>query len=95
MHFDWINRRYFPYIVIFSFYTVAWGAILLEPQSMFWDDWTLFGAQSEYVLSAFDQSGLPEFGYLHLFMTRLGPLAYHVGTYLSFLAIGFLFLSSS
>lgn len=54
---------------------VCWGVILFAPDSLFWDDWVMSGAD---VVDLYHDLGLPWVGYIAVALWALGPLAFKI-----------------
>ena len=78
--------------VTFLCYLAAHGGILLIPNAIYWDDWTLWNTEPATILDSFRQLGSPFnfFGYLHVAMLAIGPWAYRVLTFFLMYASGLL-----
>lgn len=78
--------------IVFLCYLAAHGGILLIPNAIYWDDWTLWRNAPVIVLAEFRQLGSPFdfFGYIHVAMMALGPWAYKLLTFLLMFATGIL-----
>ena len=78
--------------VTFLWYLAAHGGILLIPNAIYWDDWTLWNTGSAIILDSFRQQGSPFnfLGYLHVAMLAIGPWAYRVLTFFLMYASGLL-----
>jgi hypothetical protein len=78
--------------ITFLCYLAAHGGILLIPNAIYWDDWTLWNTGSANILDTFRQLGslFNFFGYLHVAMLAIGPWAYRVLTFFLMYASGFL-----
>jgi hypothetical protein len=76
--------------VTFLCYLAAHGGILLIPNAIYWDDWTLWNTGSAIILDSFRQLGSPFnfLGYLHVAMLAIGPWAYRVLTFFLMYASG-------
>ena len=64
-------------------YVVAYGGMLLEPNSIFWDDWILLPVDSQDILDRYRQAGafLNFSAYLHIALLSAGPWFYKVTTF--------------
>jgi hypothetical protein len=78
--------------ITFLCYLAAHGGILLIPNAIYWDDWTLWNTGPAIVLDEFRQLGSPFnfYGHMHVAMLAMGPWAYKVLTFLLMYASGFL-----
>jgi hypothetical protein len=74
--------------VIVLLYVAAWGGLLLSSGGVYWDDWVFVDASPSQTLEITRQLGLPWWGYLLLGLMRLGPVGYHVLSFVLFLSIG-------
>jgi len=80
------------YFLLGLFYLIAHGGILLIPNAIYWDDWTLYRVDSNVILDVFKQFGsmFNIFGYIHVVLLAIGPWVYKVLTFLLMLVSGFL-----
>ena len=78
--------------VTFLCYLAAHGGILLIPNAVYWDDWTLWNTGFTTILESFRQLGSPFnfFGYVHVALLAIGPWAYRVLTFFLMYASGLL-----
>ena len=77
---------------LFVFYFIAQGGILLIPNAIFWDDWSLYGVSSQAIYKTFDMAGsvLNIAGHVHVAMLAIGPWLYRVLTFVLMFASGLL-----
>ena len=70
-------------ITTYVLYAVANFLIILNPGA-FWDDWALYGMNSDGIMSQFKGNGITVFGYLHIFLKSISgsPILYHCLTFL-------------
>ena len=61
--------------VLFLFYSISYGALLLFP-GFFWDDYSLFGIPRSVVEGSFLEAGRPLFAVTHGFLTSLPGSVY-------------------
>lgn len=85
-----VSRK--EYLLLGLFYLIAHGGILLIPNAIYWDDWTLYRIDSSVILGGFKQAGsmFNVGGYLHVAMLAIGPWSYKALTFMLMLASGFL-----
>ena len=71
------------YGLFFVFYLVAHGGILLIPNAIYWDDWTLYQVEPEVIMDTFRQAGsmFNITGYTHVLFLSIGPWFYKVITF--------------
>lgn len=83
---------YKEYLLLGMFYLIAHGGILLIPNAIYWDDWTLYRVESGVILDTFRQAGsmFNLTGYLHVGMLGLGAWSYKVFTFLLMFGSGLL-----
>lgn len=74
------------------FYLVAHGGILLIPNAIYWDDWTLYRVAPSVILDTFRQTGtmFNFVGYLHVAMLEVGPWIFRASTFVLMFAAGLL-----
>lgn len=83
----WTDKHYF--MALFLVYTAAHGGVLLIPNAIYWDDWTLYQVDRAIILDIFQQAGsmFNWAGHLHNTLLSVGPWLYRVLTFsLMFLA---------
>ena len=66
----------------------AWGGLLLSWDGVYWDDWSYVDSTTERIMGIYEQGGMPWFGYLVNALVQLGPIAYHLISFISFLVVG-------
>ena len=79
-----LNNKYSNYIYLFIFYSLAHIWILFLSNSLFWDDWSIYGASKEIINLQFLMSGRPFFGIIHNFLLPIGLPIYRLLTFISF-----------
>ena len=79
-----LNNKYRNYIYLFIFYSLAHIWILFLSNSLFWDDWSIYGTSKEIINSQFLMSGRPFFGLIHNFLLQVGLPIYRILTFISF-----------
>jgi hypothetical protein len=74
------------------FYLVAQGGILLIPNVLYWDDWTLYRVSPEIIFKTFREAGsmFNFVGYQHVVMLAIGPWIYKILTFILMFASGLL-----
>ena len=83
----WSTIKYF--MALFLIYTAAHGGILLIPNAIYWDDWTLYRVADDVILDTFRQAGtmFNLVGHLHNILLGVGLWVYKAMTFvLMFLA---------
>ncbi len=78
---NWSKPKYFG--VLFAFYFLAHGGILLIPNAVYWDDWVLYQVDPEVILDTFRQLGsmFNLYGYMHNLFLYVGPWFYKILTF--------------
>ena len=78
--------------LLLIFYAIAHGGILLIPNAIYWDDWTLYHVPSTIIIDKFMQAGsmFNLTGYLHVAMLKTGPWLYKFLTFVLMFASGLL-----
>jgi hypothetical protein len=84
-----MNKNFY---LLFIFYLIAHGGILLIPNAIYWDDWSIYRVAPEVILDTFSQAGtMFNFaGYLHISLLSIGPWIYKGLTFLLMFASGLL-----
>jgi hypothetical protein len=82
------NFKYFG--ILFIFYFIAHGGILLISNAVYWDDWILYQVDSEIILDIFRQAGIVFNlnGRMHNLLLAVGPGLYRVITFLMMFGVG-------
>lgn len=82
------DMRFF--IVVLGLYFIAFILLLLNKNALYWDDYTLYNHVPEHIMKEFCDSGLPLFGYIHIFMGSLGNgiLPYRIAVFMVYLLSG-------
>lgn len=76
-----------PYTALVVIGLVAWGAILLAPDAVFWDDWVVLGPDGQ---GMYNDNGLPWMGWINGVLVLAGPWAFTLVSLLATLAVGLL-----
>jgi hypothetical protein len=81
-------------ILMFIFYVLAHGLILVLGNAIYWDDWAYFGADSKDILNDFSQAGsfLNYGAWIHIgLLNEIGPWSYKIATFFCFYFSGVFF----
>ena len=81
------------YFLLFVMYFIAHGGILILPEAIYWDDWTLFEVDPDIILLTFQEVGsmFNIAGYLHVFLLSIGAWSYKVLTFILMFSTGIAF----
>lgn len=84
----WSKQKYFA--MLFLFYLIAHGGILLIPNAIYWDDWTLYQVNPEIILDTFHQAGsmFNLTSYIHNSFLAVGPWFYKILTFILMFGAG-------
>ncbi len=82
-----LRRDWRPFASIVAISLLAWGALFITPQAVFWDDWVIIGDDTLRMTS---ELGLPWVGYLFNALTAAGPWAFKAMVLASTIAVGWL-----
>ncbi|MCU1762148.1 hypothetical protein NTD84_20805 [Pseudomonas sp. 14P_8.1_Bac3] len=77
--------------ILFIIYAIAHLWILFLHDSIFWDDWTLAGANSDVIIEKFRMAGLPFSwtGHLHVILSYFPRAIYRILTFTSYFIAGY------
>ena len=77
---------------MFVLYTLAHGFILALGNAVYWDDWSLLGANRIDILNEFSQLGAYHAAWIHIaLLNNLGPWSYKIATFFCVYFSGVLF----
>jgi len=76
---------------LYLVYTLSWGALFFSRDGIFWDDWTIYNSDSNKILNAYSESGLPWIGLMHGALIELGPGFYRLLSFILMPLTAYLF----
>tara|TARA_B100000886_G_scaffold93274_1_gene61650 strand:+ start:5371 stop:6957 length:1587 start_codon:yes stop_codon:yes gene_type:complete len=76
------NKENSNYLYLFIFYSIAHIWIFFLSNSLFWDDWSIYGSSQEINNLRFLMSGNPFFGSIHELLLKVGLPIYRYTTYI-------------
>jgi hypothetical protein len=87
------QKSRFYIFTLFAVYLLSQGGILLLPNAIYWDDWTLFAVDPEIVRETFIQAGafFNWVGAIHNILLFFGPISYKYLTFILMFGSGLLF----
>lgn len=68
-------------------YFLAWGPLLLSVDGVWWDDWLLVESSAS-AAGRYNQAGQPWVGALHVLVAPIGPVGYHIISWLLYFLTG-------